>query len=168
MTRALPLLLSLALSACAPGVLDAGFEEALTERCAFCSAGGDGDLSLQAADPEATVKLWVWVEGALDGLGEGESRELPIEIGEAFTVAVTTGENLREPCSDVAMNEVQLLHYEASEGSATLLLEPWDDQGDPTWLATLALADLVLEPEEGGEPVTLAAFAFEAVEIWER
>jgi len=166
MTRALIPALAL-LCACAPATLEEGFEADLTEVCAARSLGDD-DVSLYAADPGATVKLWVYLEGVLGGLDPATSSDQALAVGDGAEISVTTGENLREGCSDLAMNEVQDLHYAATSGTLDVALDPYDDDGEPTWLATVTLTDVVLEPEEGGDAVDLTEFTFDAVEIWER
>jgi hypothetical protein len=160
-------LLSLALTACG-GVLPDGFEADLTEVCAANYIGGAGDLDLYAQDSAATVSMWVSLPGALDGLEEDVASSTTLTVDDGLVVHVTTGRNLREPCSDLAMNEVQLGHYVATAGTASADLEPWEDDGEPTWLATVTLTDVTLEPEEGGDPVELPSFTFDAVEVWER
>ncbi|MFH1462849.1 MAG: hypothetical protein ABIO70_00475 [Pseudomonadota bacterium] len=166
MTRAL-LPIFATLTGCG-GLLTPGFEADLTEVCAANYVGGAGDLDLYAADVDATVSMWVSLEGVLDVLEDDEAVDDSLTVGDGLSVRVTTGRNLRPPCSDLAVNEVQRGHYEASAGTADVDLEPWDDNGAPTWLATVTLTGLVLEPEDGGDSVELPSFTFDAVEIWER
>lgn len=168
MTRTpLALLLPLALAACGNAVLEEGFEADLTEVCAANYVGGS-DLDLYAADADATVSMWVSFEGILEGLEAGDPYEGTAAVGEDMTVSVSTGKNLREPCSDVSMNEVRIGRYDAGEGAASVTLEPFEDDGGSTWLATVVLSDVLLEPTGGGAEVDLTTFTFEAVEVWER
>lgn len=153
----------LALAACSP---TAFVDVPLTETCAVTYAGGT-ELNLHAADADASVSLWVQLPDppvAEAVAGDTVTGAWDFADGVA-TGMIHTGRNLREPCSDLAMNEVQTGTWTAASGTAELTALLVEDAGIGGATVSVAVRDLVVV-EDGGDEVAYGDYDFEGLEVW--
>ena len=144
MTRTL-LLCSLTTACTTPAPSPLGV--ALTDACAV-HYFGDEDIDLHASSADDTVSLWIavtWPDASARLAGETFDETWDL-ADDAVTFHLYTGESLREPCSDVAMNEARLADYAPVSGTLTLAYTMSETDGElPGGTVEPSLSDLVIQ-----------------------
>jgi len=118
------------LLACTPVVAPSPLGVPLTDTCAVIYMGGT-NLDIYANADDSSVALWMElpapdVSDRAAGEAFSESLEVATDLEEFH---LYTGENLRGPCSDLAMNEVRMADYQAVSGALELDYVMPDSEG---------------------------------------